>query len=107
MEILKKLKVSRRHALRGMVGGIGVSLSLPVLEIMCNNSGTAFAQGAPLPTTFGIFFWGNGIHPGVTVDAERDGRRQRLAAPAEPPGFCQSQGLHDARDRARHDGRPV
>src|SRR6478672_4506041 len=64
MEILKKLKFSRRHALRGMVSGIGVSLSLPVLEIMCNESGTAFAQGAPLPTTFGIFFWGNGIHPG-------------------------------------------
>jgi hypothetical protein len=64
MEILKKLKFSRRHALRGMVSGIGVSMALPVLEIMCNESGTAFAQGAPLPTTFGIFFWGNGIHPG-------------------------------------------
>ncbi len=64
MEILKKLKFSRRHALRGMVSGIGVSMALPVLEIMCNDSGTAFAQGAPLPTTFGIFFWGNGIHPG-------------------------------------------
>jgi hypothetical protein len=64
MEILKKLKVSRRHALRGMVSGIGVSMWLPVLEIMCNESGTAFAQGTPLPTTFGVFFWGNGIHPG-------------------------------------------
>jgi Protein of unknown function (DUF1552) len=64
MEILKKLKFSRRHALRGMVSGIGVSMWLPVLEIMCNESGTAFAQGAPLPTTFGIFFWGNGVHPG-------------------------------------------
>ena len=56
MEILKKLKVSRRHALRGMVGSIGVSLSLPMLEIICNESGTTFAQNTPLPTTFGIFF---------------------------------------------------
>ena len=80
MEILKKLKFSRRHALRGMVGGIGVSLSLPVLEIMCNESGTAFAQGAPLPTTFGIFFWGNGIHPGSfwTPSGTGDGNAWQL-----------------------------
>ena len=80
MEILKKLKVSRRHALRGMVSGIGVSLSLPVLEIMLNNSGTAFAQGAPLPTTFGVFFWGNGIHPGSfwTPSGTGDGNAWQL-----------------------------
>jgi hypothetical protein len=65
MGILKDLKFSRRHALRGMVSGIGVAMWLPVLEIMCNDSGTAFAAGAPLPTTFGVFFWGNGIHPGA------------------------------------------
>jgi hypothetical protein len=65
METLKKLKFSRRHALRGMLSGVGVSLWLPVLDVMCNDSGTAFAQGAPLPTTFGIFFWGNGVYPGA------------------------------------------
>lgn len=64
MEILKKLKFSRRHALRGVLSGVGVAMWLPVLEAMCNEHGTAFAQGAALPTTFGIFFWGNGIHPG-------------------------------------------
>jgi hypothetical protein len=62
MELLKKLKVSRRFALRGALGGIGVSLWLPVLDAMCNNNGTAFAAGEALPTTFGIWFWGNGIH---------------------------------------------
>ena len=45
--------------------------------------------------------------PGVALDADRDGRRGRLAAPDEPLGFRQPQGLHDARDRARHDGRRV
>src|SRR6266545_2856800 len=64
METLKKLKFSRRHALRGIASGVGVSLWLPVLDVMCNENGTAFAQGAPLPTTFGIFFWGNGVYPG-------------------------------------------
>ena len=63
MELLKKLRVSRRFALRGAVGGIGVSLWLPILESMCNDHGTAFAQGEPIPTSFGIFFWGNGYYP--------------------------------------------
>jgi hypothetical protein len=92
MEILKKLKFSRRHALRGMVGGIGVSMSLPVLEIMLNDSGTAFAQGAPLPTTFGIFFWGNGIHPGSqwTPSGTGDGNAWQL-----PPNLQDFANLKD------------
>jgi hypothetical protein len=61
--MLKELKISRRFALRGALSGIGVAMWLPVLDAMCNNNGTAFAAGAPLPTSFGIFFWGNGIHP--------------------------------------------
>jgi hypothetical protein len=63
MAILDKLRVSRRFALQGAVGGIGVSLWLPVLESMCNDNGTAFAQGEPLPTSFGVFFRGNGHNP--------------------------------------------
>ena len=63
MELLKKLKISRRFALRGVLGGIGVAMWLPVLDAMCNNNGTAFAAGDPLPTSFGVWFWGNGIHP--------------------------------------------
>jgi hypothetical protein len=63
MGLLKKLRVSRRFALKGAVAGIGVSLWLPILESMCNDHGTAFAQGDPLPTSFGIFFYGNGYFP--------------------------------------------
>lgn len=65
MDRLKKLKVSRRFALRGALGGIGVAMWLPVLEAMCNDNGTAFAAGDALPTSFGIWFWGNGIHKDV------------------------------------------
>jgi hypothetical protein len=64
MELLNDLKLSRRHALRGMLSGVGVAMWLPVLDAMCNENGTAFAAGTPFPTTFGIFFWGNGVHPG-------------------------------------------
>lgn len=69
MEMFKKLRVSRRFALRGALSGIGVALWLPVLEAMLNDNGTAFAAGEPLPTSFGIFFWGNGIHPQLWTPA--------------------------------------
>jgi len=62
MSLLKELKVSRRFALRGALGGIGVAMWLPVLDAMCNNNGTAFAAGDALPTSFGVWFWGNGVH---------------------------------------------
>jgi hypothetical protein len=65
MQLLKKLKVSRRFALRGALGGIGVAMWLPVLDAMCNNNGTAFAAGDALPTSFGVWFWGNGVHADV------------------------------------------
>ncbi|HEV3059390.1 MAG TPA: DUF1552 domain-containing protein, partial [Vicinamibacterales bacterium] len=93
MEILDKLKVSRRHALRGMLSGVGVAMWLPVLDIMCNENGTAFAQGAPLPTTFGIFCWGNGIHPGTlwTPTTTGDGTAWQL-----PPNLSDFSDLKDA-----------
>jgi hypothetical protein len=69
MELLKKLKLSRRFALRGALGGIGVAMWLPVLDAMCNSNGTAFAAGDALPTSFGIWFWGNGIHADVWTPA--------------------------------------
>ena len=80
METLKRLKVSRRFALRGALSGIGVAMWLPVLEAMCNDHGTAFAQGAPLPTSFGIFYWGNGIHiPLFTPTGTGDGEAWQLS----------------------------
>jgi len=48
-----------------MVGGVGVAMWLPVLDAMCDNNGTAFAAGDAFPTSFGIWFWGNGIHTDV------------------------------------------
>ena len=62
MAVLKDLKVSRRFAIRGALGGIGVAMWLPVLDVMCDTGGKAFAAGGDLPTSFGIWFWGNGFH---------------------------------------------
>jgi hypothetical protein len=52
---------NRRQLLRGLMGGAAVSVALPLLDGMLNTSGSAFADGVPLPKRFGIFFWGNGV----------------------------------------------
>jgi len=40
---------SRRAVLRGMAGGAAVTVGLPLLDLFLNDSGTALAQGGPLP----------------------------------------------------------
>src|SRR3954454_11117436 len=92
MSILNDLKFSRRHALKGMLSGVGVSLWLPVLDVMLDENGTAFAAGDPLPTTFGIFFWGNGIYPGSnwTPTSTGDGTAWQL-----PPALSDFANLKE------------
>ena len=53
--------LGRRAMLRGMMGGVAVSVVLPPLEAMFDANGTAHADGSPLPKRLGIFFWGNGV----------------------------------------------
>jgi hypothetical protein len=53
--------ISRRTMLRGMLRGSAVALSLPLLESMLNDNGTALAAGVALPVRYGLFFWGNGL----------------------------------------------
>lgn len=61
MKSVSKYALSRRTMLRGIASGTAVSLALPPLEAMFDANGTAYAQGAPLPKYFGVFFWGNGV----------------------------------------------
>ena len=61
--LLKSPRLSRRQVLRGMIGGSAITLSLPLLNGMLNDHGDAFAQGAAIPTRFGVWFWGNGVRP--------------------------------------------
>lgn len=57
------MKLSRRTVLKGMLGGAAVSVGLPILDIFLNGNGTAFANGGAFPCRFGLFYWGNGVHP--------------------------------------------
>jgi Protein of unknown function (DUF1552) len=56
-----KLRFNRRSVLRGLLGGTAVYVGLPTLDVFLNGNGTALANGAPLPTRFGTYFWGLGL----------------------------------------------
>lgn len=52
---------ARRAFLRGLGG---VTIGLPLFSYMLDDHGEAFAGGAPIPTRFGLWFFGNGVHMG-------------------------------------------
>ena len=53
---------SRRLFLRGMLAGSAVAVGLPLFDFMLNNHGEALADGTEIPTRFGLWFFGNGVH---------------------------------------------
>ena len=54
----RRMKLHRRTILRGAAG---VSISLPVLECMLNDNGTAYAQGQAIPKRYAIVFAGQAL----------------------------------------------
>jgi hypothetical protein len=64
--IMPSKRVTRRTVLRGaLASGAAISVPLPILDVMLNGNGTAFAQGAPLPKRYCTWFFGNGIIPAL------------------------------------------
>jgi len=61
------MSMTRRSFLRGTVAGTAVTVGLPFLDYFLNDSGTALANGAPIPVRFGTWFWGLGHTPGRGV----------------------------------------
>jgi len=64
--------LDRRTVLKGVLAtGATVSIPLPLLEIMLNENGTAYAQSAtPVPPIFVLWFFGNGSLPGIWKPAK-------------------------------------
>ena len=61
---------SRRHALRGVLGGGAVTVALPFLNSYLNGNGNALADGSQLPVRFGTWFWGCGMTKKIFVPAQ-------------------------------------
>ena len=60
--------------------GATVTVPLPLLQIMLNGNGTAYAQTAtPVSPVFVSWFFGNGSLPGK-VEAGEDGDRRGLGS---------------------------
>ena len=60
-------RLSRRTVLKGLLGGAVVTVGLPWLEIF---NRPASASGSLFPQRFGLFFWGNGVHPDRWVPSQ-------------------------------------
>lgn len=57
-------RISRRTALRGVMGGAAVGVALPFLDCFLDDSGRALAaSGNRLPVRFGTWIWGCGFIP--------------------------------------------
>jgi hypothetical protein len=97
----------RRTFLRGLAG---ISLSLPALDAMLNNHGTALAQGEPLPKRFGVWFWGNGVRldrwnpTGTGANWQLSPALQPLAPVKEYLNVVSNYEVHAAGPRGHHGG---
>jgi Protein of unknown function (DUF1552) len=79
-------RLGRRGLLRGLLAAGGMAaIPLPVLDIMLNESGTAYAAGAPLRRCYVTWFFGNGVLPGMWVPTATGlGDKWALSAQLQP-----------------------
>jgi len=97
--------VNRRTVLRGMLGGAAITVGIPLLECCLNNSGTALADGLPIPTRFGTWYWGLGTNKErssplkLGVDYDFRGELEPLRQVSKHINFF-------SRYATRTDGRP-
>src|SRR5579884_4402875 len=64
---MAKNTLDRRTVLKGVLAtGATVTIPLPLMQIMLNGNGTAYAQtAAPVSPLFVMWFFGNGTLPGI------------------------------------------
>lgn len=68
---MKNTSLNRRTFLKGILAGATVSIGLPPLEAFMNSNGTAYASGSGFPKRFGLFYWGNGVHPDLWIPSDQ------------------------------------
>ncbi|GIX31280.1 MAG: hypothetical protein KatS3mg124_1752 [Porticoccaceae bacterium] len=76
--------ISRRRFLRGVLGGTVVTVGLPILNCLLDDSGRAFAAtGKRIPVRFGTWIWGCGMIDRLWVP-EQEGTDYALPPHLEP-----------------------
>jgi hypothetical protein len=70
--------------LRGLAGGAAVALALPVLDVMLDEHGEAYAGGGALPRRMITWFWGNGV---ALNDPNNGGSGLRFTPAGEGAGY--------------------
>ena len=91
---MKKTALNRRTFLKGMLAGAAVSIGLPPLEAFMNANGTAYASGDGFPKRFGLFYWGNGVHPELWIPSDT-GPNWTLSQQLTPFATCRAYGCLD------------
>jgi hypothetical protein len=97
---------ARRRFLKGMAGGVAVSVGLPFLDVFLNTNGTAQASGRPLPVVYGTWYWGLGFNPG-RWEPKTVGKITQLGAESMPlDAFKDKINLYSGM-KVHLDGRPA
>ena len=60
-------KINRRRLLKGTLGGMAITVGIPLLDCFLNSNGTALASGEKIPVRFGTWFWGLGVNNSIFV----------------------------------------
>lgn len=97
---MKKFRLSRRHMLRGAIGGSVVALALPTLDVMLNNNGTALANGQELPRRLITWFFGNGV---ARNDTNNLGAGLRFTPSTQGEGWQINENLQPLLDKGVKD----
>ncbi len=80
---MKRIHLTRRAVLKGMIQGTLATVALPPLEAMFNSAGNAYASGAAIPVRMGVFFWGTGATPSRFVP-QQTGASWQLSEQLQP-----------------------
>lgn len=96
---------TRRRVLRGMLNGTAVTVALPFLECFLNGNGDALADGTPMPTRFGTWFWGLGVNSHIFVPKKVGAGYDLPPQIASLEGVSQHVNLYTNFD-VMTDGRP-
>jgi hypothetical protein len=96
--------LTRRRALKGMLGGATVTVGLPLLDCFLDTNGTALAAGGRLPIRFGTWFWGCGMTPDRFVP-KTVGAGYDIPVELQPVGAFRDQMVVLTGFKATLDGR--